>query len=210
MRHGRLLVHVGYPKTGTTSLQRALSLERAALLSQGILYPTATTALPEFGHHNIYWEAAGDERYDPGNGGLDDLLDEVRSIAPQDVVISSEALISLLLDFPERLGTLLEGLSQYRPTIVVGVRRLDEYVESLFRHQFNAWVWDRPIRRSTEGSWRRFERPRRGRMRKDGWPTWKAGSSRRRDGTPPPPVIWLSPLVRTRAASCLARRSSAR
>lgn len=38
-RFARLVLHIGQHKTGTTSLQRSLSLNRAGLASRGVLYP---------------------------------------------------------------------------------------------------------------------------------------------------------------------------
>ena len=69
---------------------------------------------------------------------------------PPTALISSEALANLIIDVPERFTNLVTGLPEYRTTVVIVVRRLDDYLESLFRHQFNAWVWDRPITRSTD------------------------------------------------------------
>lgn len=40
----RAIIHVGLPRTGTTSVQRLLDSERAALLDLGILYPELTPA----------------------------------------------------------------------------------------------------------------------------------------------------------------------
>jgi hypothetical protein len=37
----QLFLHIGYPKTGTTSLQRFLAANQAALAAQGVLYPRA-------------------------------------------------------------------------------------------------------------------------------------------------------------------------
>ena len=39
MAQGKVIIHVGGPKTGTTALQIALSENRKDLRSQGILYP---------------------------------------------------------------------------------------------------------------------------------------------------------------------------
>jgi hypothetical protein len=47
----RLIVHFGTFKTGTTSIQEALSRHRAALLAQGVLYPAVPLGPP---HHALY------------------------------------------------------------------------------------------------------------------------------------------------------------
>ena len=41
------ILHIGCPKTGTTSLQQFLTLNREFLLSQGVLYPRSLLERPE-------------------------------------------------------------------------------------------------------------------------------------------------------------------
>lgn len=47
----RIVVHLGTFKTGTTSIQEALSRNRTALLAQGVLYPAVPLGPP---HHALY------------------------------------------------------------------------------------------------------------------------------------------------------------
>lgn len=148
----RLFVHVGYPKTGTSTIQRAFDAERGFLLaSHGLLYPESCLARPEFGHHNIYWEATGDPLFNPSNGRLEDLLSEVRRMDPEQVLVSSESLVTLLVEDPGYFRhAFAESLAAFDLTVVIAVRRLDEHVEASFRQQFNAWLWGRAIKRNTD------------------------------------------------------------
>ena len=149
---GRLFVHVGYSKTGTTSIQHSFYRERDLLLaSQGLLYPESCVAKPELGHHNICWEVAPEPLFNPANGKLADLVAEVHRLKPDNILISSEALVKLLVAYPECFRTaFLDELEHYALTIIIVVRRIDEHLESKFRHQFTAWMWDRPFKGSTD------------------------------------------------------------
>lgn len=50
----KVIVHIGGEKTGTTSLQVALSRSRDELRRRGVLYPTSLTALGEGNHVKLY------------------------------------------------------------------------------------------------------------------------------------------------------------
>jgi hypothetical protein len=89
----RLVVHIGLHKTGTTSIQRSLAADRAALMQQGIYIPRVGT-LPRRGHHNLGWQLNGDPRFSPKLGTLNDLIAELESITAPTIVISTESLSS--------------------------------------------------------------------------------------------------------------------
>src|ERR1044072_876913 len=86
----RCFLHLGTHKTGTTSLQALLNESYLKLRELGYLYPRAGRP-PEvpFGHHNIAWEISGDRGFRAENGGIEDLLAEIKGV-PHDVIISSE------------------------------------------------------------------------------------------------------------------------
>lgn len=147
----RLFVHAGFPATGTTTIQHSFQLERERLLTRGLLYPESCMARPEVGHHNIYWEASRNPFFDPQNGRLADLHAEIRRVEPDRVLISSEVLVNLIAEFPDYFrNAFVDSLPQYQMTVVVAVRRIDHYIESLFRQQFVQWIWGRGVRRSTD------------------------------------------------------------
>lgn len=148
---GRLILHVGYPKTGTSTLQRAFDGERDHILARyGLLYPESCVARPEHGHHDLAWEITGNALFDPSRGGRAELVEEVRRIDPTDVLLSSEAFVDTLVDHSEAVDRLIAGFDRFDPVIVVAVRRIDEYLEALYVTQLGAWTWGRPIRRSLD------------------------------------------------------------
>ncbi len=58
----QLIIHAGFPKTGTTSLQEALSANRQILLANGIYYPHAGDHYPHMGdkaHHLAAFAISG-------------------------------------------------------------------------------------------------------------------------------------------------------
>ena len=55
------MIHVGLPKTGTKSLQSALSLNREALLQQGIYYPKTGASSNDINHPWITGALLGDD-----------------------------------------------------------------------------------------------------------------------------------------------------
>ena len=54
MKTKKLIVHVGYSKCGSTTIQDTLSVNYSYLIEQGILYPKALTAAPSW--MRIFWE----------------------------------------------------------------------------------------------------------------------------------------------------------
>lgn len=59
-----IYIHIGPHKTGTTTLQFSLFLNKDKLKKNGILYPDSgiiSAKLP--GHHNLAWEILGDKRF---------------------------------------------------------------------------------------------------------------------------------------------------
>ncbi len=134
MRSRVVVLHVGMHKTGTTSLQTMIARNREHFREQGLYYPTTGQDGVGDGQHNLAWELAGDDRFEPGAGTLADLADELRARRrPRAVLISSEDL-EYLYDRPERLASvrdLLEGLG-YAVRVVVTLRQPSEYLESLY------------------------------------------------------------------------------
>ncbi len=127
------LLHVGTHKTGTTSFQTLCATHRVQLLEAGILYPEATSRSREPGHHNLAAELGGYQDLIPEYGTLDHLIDEVRTIGPDKVLISSENL-QHLYDRPEALIRLRDVWMSlgYTPHIAIAFRSVADYQESLF------------------------------------------------------------------------------
>lgn len=86
----RCFIHIGTHKTGTKSIQLALSSHSEGLQERNFLYPL-TGRPPEapHGHHNLAWEVSGDSRFRKRHGSVKKLLKEI-SGSTHDVILSSE------------------------------------------------------------------------------------------------------------------------
>jgi len=89
----RLVLHVGIPKTGTTSLQQFFFDNRAALLEQGILYPVSESR-PRNSHSNMVWEHTGQGIFDP-SGVTFESLKAIASTCEWDTLLISSEFLSL-------------------------------------------------------------------------------------------------------------------
>lgn len=125
------VLHVGTHKTATTSLQSTFRSARAELASRGTLYPE--TGQFEAGHHNIAWGLAGDDRFDPDAGFLDELAEEIRDHRLPRVLVSSEDL-EYLNDREDRLKLLYRWIRRlgYEPLVIITLRDEASYLESLY------------------------------------------------------------------------------
>ncbi len=91
----RLVVHLGPPKTATTSIQRGLFANAELLAAHGVQLPEV--ARLEFEprsvcHHHLAWELTGSPRFRPAIGGWDALAAELADVDAETVLISSEEL----------------------------------------------------------------------------------------------------------------------
>ncbi len=134
----RLFLHIGYPKTGTTGLQRYLSLNAARLKQRGILYPQAgrvtykETGAVSDAHYGATF--ALDIGHFEGNLAFPDaaemkaqLAREVAESGCDRVVLSSEYFITA-----KNLRVIAEFLEGYEVTVVVYLRRHDHAYESAY------------------------------------------------------------------------------
>lgn len=154
----KLLLHIGTHKTGTTSIQRFLSSNRAALRGQGLWYPGVHLGghfRRHYAHHRVAHAIAGE-----GNEGTRDdakrFFDAVRKGArPEEtVLISAEPLYRHVLPLDagateRRLmrGGEVEGdplpyiravrevIGEFDVTVMVMLRRQDLFIESLYSEQ---------------------------------------------------------------------------
>lgn len=140
----KLSVHVGLHKTGTTTIQRTLELNREALHEAGILYPRASS-IRAGGHLNLVWELTSPWKFEPSLGGLDALVDEVREAQPEHVIVSAESLSGFrrrddVLEVPRRLAEALGC----EPHIVATVRPQFLLLDSLYAQNASTGYADQP------------------------------------------------------------------
>lgn len=91
----RLVVHVGPPKTATTSIQGALYANEHALAEHGVYLPKAgrsDLARKSLNHHNLAWELMESRRFSEAAGGWDDLTAELADVEAETVLLTSEVM----------------------------------------------------------------------------------------------------------------------
>jgi hypothetical protein len=128
-------VHIGTPKTGSTSLQAFLAANRGPLREAGFVIPeSAGTGDPESACHHAIVSDLLDEPARP-TGDLRSVIAELAASDAPRGCISTEN-ISLLYNRPELLGRLRDGIvaSGFTPVIVAFVRPQVSYATAIFGH----------------------------------------------------------------------------
>jgi hypothetical protein len=133
----KCIIHAGTHKTGTTSIQSALSLRLANRSSVGFAYPRVDG---QAAHHNI---ALG--MFDPtrlsayGGAGVDDLLRLMRD-SSGDVVLSSEEFIHAIHYAPIEFQRFLDHMRPMfsKLVIVVYLRNQADYLQSAYFERLKA------------------------------------------------------------------------
>jgi hypothetical protein len=138
----KLFLHIGMPKTGTTSLQRILHTNGPALAARGYVYPSRWVKGDPGGHHDLTESIrtiaapAGPSRDHAQARAISlevcEFLSECRD---QTVILSAEGLASALL--AERMRPAFAGFVEQcatvaDTTVVMAVRRLDEFLASAY------------------------------------------------------------------------------
>lgn len=141
-----VVLHVGTGKTGTTSIQNLLRLNRDVLGERGILYPRS----PGRGRHvKLGLSFRSDDEYESMPAWHQmrarsperfrrrfhrRLLDELEKVGPRRVVFSDEALYTLPVDGLLRLRTFLA--EHFGAThVIVYLRRQDDHLVSYYQQQ---------------------------------------------------------------------------
>src|SRR6516225_2292246 len=89
----RAVLHIGTPKTGTSSFQGLIAQNLAHFRAQGLFYPL--TGRVGWAHHNLAWELTHDRRYTTRAGSLAQLAQELERNQPSSVLLSSEDFVCL-------------------------------------------------------------------------------------------------------------------
>lgn len=121
----KVLLHIGLPKTGTTSIQYALTESRERIQLSGVWYPKAGISGGTHGHHALAW-ALYDGDYDFAERLLASMMEESVLCNAAMMVISSERFSFLDNDGVEWLGTRLGDAG-----IVIYLRNPRDFLESL-------------------------------------------------------------------------------
>jgi hypothetical protein len=149
----KLFLHVGFHKTGTTSLQDVLNRNRKELLNQGFLYPKTRKfrAQHEFawsaGQRGWGWKQFGGSQAGPGPARR--MYRLLRS-AKQDVIISSEFLSELK---PDQIKRLLSSIGNRELRIIFTVRPVAKILPSAYQQEVkngSKLTYDRWLKRVLE------------------------------------------------------------
>lgn len=131
-------LHIGTPKTGSSSLQFFLFNNRNKLGELGILYPktgiTKKGTAKRYAHHNLNWVLTKDtnKHYDPNAGNWEDLDQEIneQNMKPEKIILSAESFYDLL--DPSNIPLIKEYLKKHETKIIVYLRNQYEYFRSYY------------------------------------------------------------------------------
>lgn len=126
----RLILHIGFQKTGTSSLQHFLRINRDALLKQGILYPHAGTD-GKVAHHQLALQMNPNATNGAAIPRILDACKTERRQPHHTLLFSSEA-FQRLNDFG-RMRAFISELNPQDVLVVAYVREFLDYRLSAFR-----------------------------------------------------------------------------
>jgi SAM-dependent methyltransferase len=130
----QLYLHIGFPKTGTTSIQMWLTENATALAAHGVLYPATGRGRHEYdyGHHQLPRGLVTKPLSELAVMWPDmtNLRDEVDNSPGSTIIVSSED-FATRLDQPE-VDLLARRLADFDVRIVCYVRRQDEFIISVW------------------------------------------------------------------------------
>lgn len=142
----RLYLHIGFNKTGSTTIQRALAENSAALLQMGVLYPYDTdaayqqrwqhvplaAAVPDC---NLHWLLP--KKRKTLHRAFQELKEALDTHTFETLILSSEGLGETNMGV-EKLNWLKEQFDNFDIYIVAYIRRQDEYFLSTYQEAVKA------------------------------------------------------------------------
>jgi hypothetical protein len=139
-----LVLHIGYPKTATTSIQQCLHVNRDRLRERGVYYPL-TAQFVDHSHNRLVFALYANPYEQMGEADRDALLaaliSEIDQCGCETAVLSSELFVRHLDDIRSS-PRLMALLQRHKVHVVCFLRRQDTYLESLYTQM----VW-RPKRK---------------------------------------------------------------
>lgn len=152
----KVIIHIGAPKTGSTTLQKFLEDNRQALLSQRWLYPTSITR--GFGQHDLAFLLSGayPEWASTQPFSLDEQIQKLRKEisghhSPR-LLLSSENFY--LLCPPKKLALAMEslGFAKSEVAIIIYLRRQDDAHLSWYNQKVKAQGYCGTVKQSISES----------------------------------------------------------
>jgi hypothetical protein len=139
-----LHLHVGLPKTGTTSIQAALDARVASLAEAGVLYPGGRHRAHRLAAYDLLGQRVRGDDADRVAGAFNRLVEEMRGYAGPSIVVSEE---ELGLARPRHVKKLVGNLGAHRVHVVIGVRDMARTVVS---------AWQQDVVTGGTTTWRDF------------------------------------------------------
>jgi len=137
-----IYLHIGMPKTGTTSLQKFLFYNREKLLEKGYLYPIAGTNItsnrePKGYSHNSLVRVLNQNTNQKDDwisrcGIWEECKKEIKAIKPEKVIISAEFFTGPGIYNQDIIAMTKKLLNDYDTKIVIYLRRQDEFLRSYY------------------------------------------------------------------------------
>ena len=144
-RRRRLVVHAGTPKTGSTTLQRALAALDPHLRERGIHVPAAARDEPGLARHANLLRRLSGYRYAPEKGEWRALVEEVRASDARVFVISDEAFGQRPPSGIHRAIAELAARCGLEVDVVAYVRPQCQYLESLYAQDVKGGFVEKPF-----------------------------------------------------------------
>ena len=137
-------LHVGLPKTGTSTIQAALDARVDALAAAGVLYPGGRHRAQRLAAYDLLGQRVHGEDHDVVPGAFPRLASEVAAYSGPSALISEE---ELGMARPRHVRRLARSLGRDRLHVVVGVRDMARTVVS---------AWEQNIMTGSTTPWREF------------------------------------------------------
>ncbi|MGZ5404225.1 MAG: hypothetical protein ACXWDL_06215 [Nocardioides sp.] len=127
---GEVHVHVGLPKTGTSSIQAALDARRASLAEAGVLYPGGRHRAQRLAAYDLLGQRVRGDDADPVAGAFNSLVEEMVGYTGRLIVVSEE---ELGLARPRHVRRLVRSLAHHHVHVVIGIRDMARTVVSAWQ-----------------------------------------------------------------------------
>ena len=123
-------VHVGLPKTGTSSIQAALDAHAGTLTGAGVLYPGGRHRAHRLAAYDLLGQRVRGDDADLVAGAFNALVRETAGFTGRSIVVSEE---ELGLARPRHVRRLVRSLDPHRVHVVIGVRDMARTVVSAWQ-----------------------------------------------------------------------------
>jgi hypothetical protein len=139
-----IYLHVGLPKTGTSSIQAALDARVASLAQAGVLYPGGRHRAHRLAAYDLLGQRVRGDDADRVAGAFNSLVEEMAGYTGRSIVVSEE---ELGLARPRHVKKLVRSLGEHRVHVVIGVRDMARTVLS---------AWQQDVVTGGTSTWRDF------------------------------------------------------